>query len=122
MTLGKAHVLPRVLLYIIIKAMRSNSLAKITPQTEAKLLELARRQRYQEGLEIIRRFLRKYGPINEILIQKAFFLYHYAATLMYGDTKALRQNSSIQKKFHQALIICREIIRKHRNNIKDKNV
>lgn len=101
--------------------MRSNSLVKIICQTEARLLKLARRQRYQEGLETIGHFNRKYGPVNEILIQKAFFLYHYAAALMYGDTKTSRQNYVIRKNYHQALIICREIIRKRRNDTRDKN-
>lgn len=102
--------------------MQSNSLVKIISQTEARLLKLARGQRYQEGLKVIQRFHEKYGPANEILMQKAFFLYHYAAALLYGDTKTPRQNSVIQKNYRQAIIICRGIIRKHRNNTQNKRI
>ena len=101
--------------------MRSNSLVKIICQTEARLLKLARRQRYREGLEIIQRFNRKYGPVNEILIQKAFFLYHYAAYLMYDHTQASKKKALIRQNFEQAINICKLLIKKL-HNIDDRNL
>lgn len=102
--------------------MRSNSLTKIISKTEARLLKLAREQQYQEGLEVIQRFHEKYGPADEILIQKAFFLYHYAAHLMYDyATQNDKKKALIKQNFEQAIDICK-LVMKRRRDIEDRNL
>jgi len=101
--------------------MRSTSLEKTRSQIEAQLLKLARRQRYQEGLGIIECFHQKYGPDEETLIQKAFFLYHYAAYLMYDRTQKSKKKVLITRNFEEAIDICKLVIKKRRD-IHERNL
>lgn len=103
--------------------MRSNSssIKYLHPKTEAQLLQLARNQQYPEGLSIIEQQIKKNGPSEEILLQKAFFLYHYAAALLYGDAHDSRKSYLIQKNFEQAIVICRQIIKSHYSAISNEN-
>ena len=100
--------------------MHSESLLKIIFQTEARLLKLAREEKYQAGLVVIERFHEKYGAVDEILVQKAFFLYHYAAYLMYGHTQDSKRKTLIKQNFEQAIDICKLVIKKQRD-IDDRN-
>ena len=90
-------------------------------QTEKKLTELARRECYEKGLALIDDFLSKYGTVDEILAQKAFFLYHHAAYLMYNQTQASRKKALIKENFEQAIKICKLLIKKLRS-IDDRNL
>src|SRR3989344_5525670 len=77
--------------------MTSNVSQRAIYQTEIRLTELARKERYEEGLAIIDDFLNKYGVVNEILVQKAFFLYHYAAYLKYNHIQNHKKKALIKK-------------------------
>src|SRR3989338_237188 len=101
--------------------MSSNVSQRVIYQTETKLTELARRERYGEGLAIIDNFLNKYGIVDEILVQKAFFLYHYAVYLKYNHTQDSKRKKIIKQNFEQAIKICKLIIKKLRN-INDRNL
>src|SRR3989344_2504177 len=101
--------------------MSSNVSQRVIYQTETKLTELARRERYGEGLAIIDDFLNKYGIVDEILVQKAFFLYHYAAYLMYDHTQASKKKALIRQNFEHAINICKLLIKKL-HNIDDRNL
>lgn len=84
-------------------------------QTERKLIELARKERYGEGMTIIDNFLSKYGTVDTILVQKAFFLYHYAAYLKYNHTQDSKRKALIKQNFKQAIDICKLVIKQLRN-------
>lgn len=84
-------------------------------QIETRLTKLARKERYQSGLVVINDFLSKYGIVDEILVQKAFFLYHYAAYLKYNHTQDSKSKALIKQNFKQAIDICKLVIKKLRN-------
>jgi len=95
--------------------MSSNVSKRTIYQIETKLTELARRRRYEEGLVLIDDFLNKYGIVDEILVQKAFFLYHYAAYLKYNHTQNSNGEKMIKQNFKQAVDICKLLIKKLRS-------
>lgn len=101
--------------------MPSNASKRTIYQTEMKLTELARKERYEEGMAVIDNFFNKYGVMDEILVQKAFFLYHYAAYLMYNHTQASKRKALIRQNFEQAIDICKLVIKKRRD-IDDRNL
>lgn len=101
--------------------MTSNVSQRAIYQTEIRLTELARKERYEEGLAIIDDFLNKYGVVNEILVQKAFFLYHYAAYLKYNHIQNHKKKALIKQNFKQAINICKLIIKKL-HNIDNRNL
>ncbi|MDO8618695.1 MAG: tetratricopeptide repeat protein [Candidatus Daviesbacteria bacterium] len=91
-------------------------------QIEKKLLKLARCGQYQVGMFTIDKYLKQYGATDEILLQQAFFLYHHAAALMYGETPDSRQKTLIKKNFIRAITICRKLIKQKRPQIGDRSL
>ncbi|OHA33041.1 MAG: hypothetical protein A2928_00640 [Candidatus Taylorbacteria bacterium RIFCSPLOWO2_01_FULL_45_15b] len=79
---------------------------------ESKLTKLARTQRYTDGLVLINRLLNTHGMLREILAQKAFFLYHYAAYLRSVGRQTKKRRTLITQNFRDAVNICKQIINK----------
>ena len=89
-----------------------NASKNITNRMEIKLIKLARNEQYVKGIKIIDDFLKKKSVSDEILVQKAFFLYHYAAYLMYNKKWSTTKQDLIQQNFEDAIKICEAIIKK----------
>src|SRR3989344_6657129 len=92
--------------------MMMNASKNITNRMEIKLIKLARNEQYVKGIKIIDDFLKKKSVSDEILVQKAFFLYHYAAYLMYNKKWSTTKQDLIQQNFEDAIKICEAIIKK----------
>ena len=90
-------------------------------QIEERLVTLARGTRYKEGIRLIDNYVKKYGKVDELLTQKAFFYYHYAAFIKYGGGHVEKRAKLIQWYFQHAIDICRSIIEKL-DDIENKNL
>jgi tetratricopeptide (TPR) repeat protein len=91
-------------------------------QTEKNILmktaKLASKGMFEKGLITINSYIEKHPHYSEdILINKAFFLYHYAASLLYSKSKPSHKiEIEIQQYFERAILICKKIIKEERIN------
>jgi len=91
-------------------------------QTEKEILmktaKLASGGLFEKGLIILNSYIDKHPQYSEdILINKAFFLYHYAATLLYSESKlSHKAEKNIQSYFNQAILICKNVIKTEKIN------
>jgi len=101
------------LLVSICRVSSTISMSTLSEHTiRVSLLHLARNQQYRKGLRLIAKYSKKLPISSELLLNKAFFLYHNSAKLLYGHS-ASRYRSKIDTGFHQATIICNKIIKSH---------
>jgi tetratricopeptide (TPR) repeat protein len=83
-----------------------------------KTSELASRGQFKEGLFSLNKYVKKNPNYSEdILLYKAFLLYHHAANVLYSTSKlSNRLKNDAQPYFDEAIVICKNIINKEKTN------
>lgn len=81
----------------------------------AQLLTLARKMHYEQGMKLINAYVSKHGPVDEIMQQKAFFLYHHAASLLHTKKLTPKMKATIKGKFDEAEMISKQLEKKFRS-------